>query len=140
MFCWHLFHFSSNWANRFLQNIHRRKLQEPVHLSNAYVGFRIMKSKDLQKIVLSKCQIGDAPTDNHCDLNGGIGLRAIKPWHRMICQSGSVALSTLPACPSFVRTKEQYSKSQIPFMPKRNEYQLENYRCSLAFLTEVSGE
>ena len=37
-----------------------------------------MKSKDLQKIVLSKCQDGDKPTEIHRDLNGMIRLRTIR--------------------------------------------------------------
>ena len=37
-----------------------------------------MKSKDLQKVVLSKYQNGDNPTKIYRDLNGGIGLRTIK--------------------------------------------------------------
>ena len=39
-----------------------------------------MESKDLQKIVLSKYQNGDTPTEIHRDLNGGIGLSTIKRW------------------------------------------------------------
>ena len=34
-----------------------------------------MKSKDLQKVVLSKYQNSDNPTKIDRDLNGGIGLR-----------------------------------------------------------------
>ena len=64
-----------------------------------------MKSKDLQKIVLPKCQNGDTPTEIHCNLNSGISLRTIKRWCQMICQSSSIALSTPLDCPRFVRTK-----------------------------------
>ena len=37
-----------------------------------------MKSKDLQNIVLSKYQNGDASTKICRDLNGGISLAAVK--------------------------------------------------------------
>ena len=37
-----------------------------------------MKSKDLQKIVLSMYQNGDTPTKIYRDFNGGIGLRTIE--------------------------------------------------------------
>ena len=36
-----------------------------------------MKSKDLQKVGLSKYHNGDTTTKIHRDLNGGIGLRTI---------------------------------------------------------------
>jgi len=37
-----------------------------------------MKSKDLQKVVLSKYQKGDTPTRIYHDLNGTLGLSTIK--------------------------------------------------------------
>ena len=49
-----------------------------------------MKSKDLQKVILSKYQNGDNPTKISRDLNGGIGLRTIERWRQMIRGSGSV--------------------------------------------------
>ena len=65
-----------------------------------------MKSKDFQKIVLSKCQNGDTPAETHRDLNGGISLRTIKQWSQMVRQFGSIALSPPPGCPRFVTTKD----------------------------------
>ena len=53
-----------------------------------------MKSKDLQKIVLSKYQNGDTTTKMYRDFNGGIGLRTIERWCQMIRQSGSITLSS----------------------------------------------
>ena len=69
-----------------------------------------MKSKNFQKIVLSKCQHGDTPTEIHCDLNDGIDLRAIKQWRQIIRQSGFTVLSTPPDCSGFVRTKGNIQK------------------------------
>ena len=69
-----------------------------------------MKSKDLQKIVLSKYQNGDNPTKIYRDLNGGIGLRTIERWCQMIRRSGSVKLSSPPGDPRFARTKGNIQK------------------------------
>ena len=69
-----------------------------------------MKSKALQKIILSKCQNGDTPIEIYRDLNGGTGLRTIKQSCQMIRQSGSIALSTSLSCPCFVRTKSNSQK------------------------------
>jgi len=69
-----------------------------------------MKSKDLQKIVLSKYQNDDIPTKIFRDLNGGIGSRTIKRWCQMIRQSGSIELSSPPGRPRLVRTKENIQK------------------------------
>ena len=69
-----------------------------------------MKSKGLQKTILSKCQNGDTPIENHRDLSSGIGLRAIKRWSQVIHQSGSTLLSTPSGCPLFVRTKNSIQK------------------------------
>ena len=69
-----------------------------------------MKSKNLQKIVLSKCWNGDKPTEIHHDLNGEIGLRTIKQRRQMIRQYDSIALATPPGCPRFVRTKSNIQK------------------------------
>ena len=55
-----------------------------------------MKSKDLQKIVLSKYENGDTPTKIYHDFNGGIGLRTIERWCQMIRRSGSITLSSPP--------------------------------------------
>ena len=46
-----------------------------------------MKSKDLQRIVLSKRQNGDARREILCDLNDGIGLRTIKRWYVSLAPS-----------------------------------------------------
>ena len=65
-----------------------------------------MKSKDLQKVVLSTYQNGDNPTKIYRDLNGGIGLRTIERWCQMIRRSGCVKLSSPPGGPRFARTKD----------------------------------
>ena len=46
-----------------------------------------MKSKDHQKVVLSKYEKGDTPKQIYHHLNGGLGLRTIERW------SGGQALS-----------------------------------------------
>ena len=69
-----------------------------------------MKSKDLQKVVLSKYEKGDTPTQIYRDLNGGIGLRTVERWCQMIRRSGSITLSKPPGCPRLVRTKHNIQK------------------------------
>ena len=78
-----------------------------------------MKSKDLQKVILSKYQNGDNPTKIHRDLNGGIGLRTIKRWCQMIRQSGSIKLSSPPGGPRFARTKGNIQKVRHRLRPKK---------------------
>ena len=65
-----------------------------------------MKSKDLQNIVLSKYQNGDAPTKICHDLNGSISLVTVKRWCQMIRRTGSIQLSGTHGGPRIVRTKE----------------------------------
>ena len=60
-------------------------------------------SKDLQNIVLSKYQNGDAPTKICRDLFGGISLVTVKRWCQMIRRTGSIELY---AGPRIVTTKE----------------------------------
>ena len=79
----------------------------------------MMKNKDLQKIVLSKCQNGDRLTETHPDLNGGIGLRTMKRWLQMIRQSGSIASSVPPDFPSFIRTKDNIQKVKCRLRRKK---------------------
>lgn len=69
-----------------------------------------MKSKDLQKVVLSKYQKGDTPTRIYHDLNGTLGLSTIKRWCQMICRTGSIELSKSSGAPRLIRTKENIQK------------------------------
>ena len=78
-----------------------------------------MKSKDLQNIVLSKCQNGDNPTKIYRDLNGGIGLRTIERWCQMIRRSGSITLSGPQGCPRLVTTKATIQKVKHRFRRKK---------------------
>ena len=78
-----------------------------------------MKSKGLQKVVLSKYQNDDTPTKIHRDLNGGIGLRTIKRWCQMIRQSGSIKLSSPSGGPRFARTKANIQKVKYSLRRKK---------------------
>ena len=69
-----------------------------------------MKSKDLQNIVLSRYQNGDAPTKICRDLNGSISLVTVKRWCQMIRRTGSIQLSGTHGGPRIVRTKENILK------------------------------
>ena len=78
-----------------------------------------MKSKDLQKVVLSKYQNGDTPTKIHHDLNGRIGLTTIERWCQMMRHSGSIKLSSPPGGPRFARTKGRIQKVKYRLRPKK---------------------
>jgi len=71
----------------------------------ALLLFQIMKSKDLQKLVLSKYENGDGPTKIFRDLNGAMSLCTIERWCKMIREDGSINLSSPSGCPRTVRTK-----------------------------------
>ena len=53
-----------------------------------------MKSKDLQKVELSKYHEGHKTTKFHRHLNGQIGLTTIKQWCQMRRHSASIKLSS----------------------------------------------
>ena len=55
-----------------------------------------MKSKDLQKLVLSKYEKGDTTAKIFDDLSGSVSLRTIQRWCKMISQHGSIDLSHPP--------------------------------------------
>ena len=69
-----------------------------------------MKSKDLQKVVLSKYENGDGPTKICRDLNGCVSLATIKRWCQMICRTGTIELSAEHSGPRLARTKENIMK------------------------------
>ena len=68
------------------------------------------KSKDMQKVVLSKYEKGDGTTKIFQDLNGTISLSTIERWCRGIRQSGSINLSKLSGRPRIIRTKGSIEK------------------------------
>jgi transposase len=98
-----------------------------------------MKSKDLQKVVLSKYQKGDTPKKIYHDLNGGVGLRTIERRCQMIRRSGAITLSKPPGGPRLARTKENIQKVKNRLRRKKM-CQLEKYRWSLTYPKEVFGE
>ena len=69
-----------------------------------------MKSKDLQKLVLSKYNIGQGPAEIFQHLNGAVSLITIKRWCKMICESGAIQLSTSSGRPRTIRTKQSIQK------------------------------
>ena len=66
-----------------------------------------MKSKDVQKVVLSKYEKGDGATKIFQDLNGTTDLSTIERWCRQICESGSIYLPKSPARSRINRIKER---------------------------------
>ena len=69
-----------------------------------------MKNKDLQNIVISKRQNGDGPAKIFRDLSGGLCLKTVKRWCKMIDQTGTVSTSHSPACPRIIRTSATIDK------------------------------
>ena len=69
-----------------------------------------MKSKDVQKLVLSKYEKGNGTTKIFQDLNGTISLPTIKRWCRQIRESGSINSSKPLGRPRIIRTKGAIEK------------------------------
>ena len=69
-----------------------------------------MKSKDLQKLVLSKYEKGEGRSEIFRHLNGALCLRTVKRWCKMIGKTGSIELSTSPGRSRTIRTKESIKK------------------------------
>ena len=69
-----------------------------------------MKSKDIQKLVLSKYKNGDNATQISHDLKGALSRTTVFEWCRMIRTTGSIQLSTPPGCHRLVRTKKMIQK------------------------------
>ena len=70
-----------------------------------------MKSEDLQKLVTLKHQNRDYPMKIFRDLNGILSLETIKRWCRMIDETGSINLRSLPGRPRTARTKSTTTDS-----------------------------
>ena len=64
-----------------------------------------MKSKDLQKLVLSKYEAGQTPKKIFEDLHGAMSYRTVKRWCEMIWETGAIDLSKPFGCYRTVRTK-----------------------------------
>ena len=73
-----------------------------------------MKSKDVQKFVLSKYEKGDGTTKLFQELNDTISLSTIERWCRRIRESVSINLSKPPRRPRIIRTKEAIEKVKTP--------------------------
>lgn len=80
---------------------------------------KIMKSQDLQKVVLSKWQKNETPTKIFNDLSGVISLSTIKRWIRRLKNHGSLNLVKSTGRPRSVRTKSLIQKVKSRFGRKR---------------------
>ncbi|CAF5072708.1 unnamed protein product, partial [Rotaria magnacalcarata] len=69
-----------------------------------------MKSKDIQKLVLSKYENGDGPTKLFRDLNGTLSLPTIERWCKSIRDTGCINLSKPPGRPRTIRTSANIQK------------------------------
>ena len=68
-------------------------------------SFEKMKSKDLQNIVLSKCNSGDHPRKIFRDLNCGSVWRTLQRWCKTINETSTINLSNPHGSIRAVRTK-----------------------------------
>ena len=64
-----------------------------------------MKSKDLQKLVLSKYETGQTPKKIFEDLNGAVSYPTVDRWCKMIQETGARDLSKPSGCHTTVREK-----------------------------------
>ena len=69
-----------------------------------------MKSKDLQKLALSKYEAGQTPKKIFKDLNGAVSYRTVKRWCKMIRKNGAIDLSKPSGCHRTVHTKAAIQK------------------------------
>ena len=68
-----------------------------------------MKSKDIQRLVLSKYEAGQTPKIFR-DLNGPMSYRTVKRWCKMIRATGSIDLSKPSGYHRIVRKKVAIQK------------------------------
>ena len=69
-----------------------------------------MKSKDLQKLVLSKHEKDGGPSEIFRHLTGALCFRTVKRWCKMIRETGSIELSASPGRSDIIRTKKSIKK------------------------------
>ena len=79
-----------------------------------------MKSKDVQKLVLSKCQKGEQPKKIFGDLNGALSYRTVRRWCKMDHDTGTIDLLKPPGRPRVIRTKEMIKKIKNRFKGSKN--------------------
>ncbi|CAF3956530.1 unnamed protein product, partial [Rotaria sp. Silwood1] len=64
-----------------------------------------MKSKDIQKLVLSKYEKGQDSLEIFHHINGTVSLITIKRWCKMGRETGTIQLYKSPGPPWTIRTK-----------------------------------
>jgi Ni,Fe-hydrogenase III large subunit len=78
-----------------------------------------MKSKDLEKLVLSKHGNGDSTSKTFHDVNGSVGYRTIQRWCQMIREHSSIDLYRPPCCSRIIRTKNMIQKVKSRLQRKK---------------------
>ena len=71
-----------------------------------------MKSKDLQKLILSKYETGQTPRKIFEDLNDVVSYPTVKRWCKMIRKTGTIDLSKPSGCQRTVRTMAAIQKAK----------------------------
>ena len=78
-----------------------------------------MKSKDMQKLVLSKYDNGEGPSKIFQHLNGTVSPVTIKCWCKMVGEIGTTQLSKSPGRLRTVRTNKSIRKVKTRLNRKR---------------------
>ena len=97
----------------FFQNVRLKFLNLNVLILKYWTNslqHKIMKSKDLQKLVLSKYEAGATLKKIFEDLNGVMSYPTVKRWCEMIWETGAIDLSKPFDCYRTVHTKAVIQK------------------------------
>ena len=101
-----------------------------------------MKSKDLQKLVLSKYKTGQTQKKIFEDLNGVVSYRTVKRWCKMIWETGAIDLLKPSGCHRTVRKKAAIQKIKRSKESQRvvKGFLAENWRLKWTCLSQVLVE
>ena len=92
-----------------------------------------MKSKGLQKLVLSKYETGQIPKKIFQDRNAAVSYPTVKRWCKMIRETGAIDLSKPSGFHRTVRTKTVIQKIKIESKGDKRE----NWRLKWTCLSQV---
>ena len=102
-----------------IPNLILYKTMEKRSVSTTLYPLCNMKSKDLQKLVLSKYDNGDGTTKIFRNLNGTISLSTIERWCRRICEVDTIDLVNPRGCSRPIRTKAAIPKVKRRLNPRK---------------------
>ena len=101
------------------------KVEERKNETIHSIFLKKMKSKDLQKVVISKYENGESLAKICRDLSGVVSYRTIRRWCKSITNTGSINLSKPPGQIRTARTKGAIQKVKDR-LKRKKPYQHEN--------------